>query len=485
MKSQHNSAQSRCRFGIACREITPPVGIYHRMWGAAKHDRATGVHGPLRASVLTFAPLRETSRIQDHQFLVTIDHCILGTKELDVILKAMTARVSITAEQVAVVCSHTHAAGLLSFDRSSLPGGELIPEYLNSLAQTIAELLQRSLQNLQAATLIYGTGRCSLAANRDFWDEQSGQYVCGYNPTEPADDTLLVARVDAEHESTLATIVNYACHPTTLAWDNTLISPDFPGTLRDVVEQATGAPCVFLQGASGELGPREGFVGDVKVAEKNGRQLAYAALAVLESLPRTKMAYQYTGPVVSGATIGTWAYRPMPNEELERLAIWSRWRGAIDLPYRTDFIPLDEIPKLLDQLESQEAEARAQGDEAAALNYRALAERRRREYGRRSALPAGETYPYQAAIWRMGEAVWLCVQGEPYSLLQTKLRERFSETPIIVASIGFSWGVAYLPPAEKYGLGLYQENIAVVVQGALEKAIEALGDQIEELLKSP
>ena len=279
MTIQVNFPQSRCRFGIACREITPPVGIYHRMWGAAKHDRATGVHQPLRASVLTFAPLVETRPLQDHQILVAIDHCILGTQELDIILKAMTAKVPLLEEQVAVVCSHTHAAGLLSLDRSNLPGGELIPEYLDSLAETIAELLQDSLQNLQAATLVYGTGRCSLAANRDFWDRESGQFVCGYNPAEPADDTLLVARVDAEDDSTLATIVNYACHPTTLAWDNTLISPDFPGALRDVVEQATGAPCVFLQGASGELGPRQGFVGDVEVAEKNGRQLGYAALA--------------------------------------------------------------------------------------------------------------------------------------------------------------------------------------------------------------
>ena len=155
------------------------------------------------------------------------------------------------------------------------------------------------------------------------------------------------------------------------------------------------------------------------------------------------------------------------------------------MPYRTDLIPLHKIPRFLKELESQEAEALAQGDEAAALKYRALAERRRREYARRSALPPAETYPYQAAIWRMGSAVWLCVQGEPYSLLQTQLRERFPETPLMVASIGFSWGVAYLPPAEKYGLGLYQENIAVVARGALEKAIDALGDQIEELLKIP
>ncbi len=408
-----------------------------------------------------------------------------GAKELDIIQKAITSAVPVSEEQVVVVCSHTHAAGLLSLDRVNLPGGELIPEYLDSLAETVKGLVQKALESQQPATMIYGTGRCSLAANRDAWDEDSRQSVCGYNPDAPADDTLLVARVDADDDRALATIVNYACHPTTLAWDNTLISPDFPGIMRDVVEQATGAPCVFLQGASGELGPREGFVGDVAVAEKNGRQLGYAALSVIASLPASKKVYHDAGPVVSGATIGTWAYRPMREDELQNLADWSRWRGAIDLPYRPDLIPLDEIPQLLEQFESQEAQARARGDEAAALNGRALAERRRREYARRLALPQGGTFPYQAALWRIGDAVWVCVQGEPYSLLQTKLRERFPGRPLIVASIGFSWGVAYLPPADKYGLGLYQENIAVVAQGSLETAIDVLGGRIEELLRGP
>lgn len=49
-----HTPQSRLRFGVARRDITPPVGIYHRMWGAASHDRSTGVHRPLTATALVF-----------------------------------------------------------------------------------------------------------------------------------------------------------------------------------------------------------------------------------------------------------------------------------------------------------------------------------------------------------------------------------------------------------------------------------------------
>ena len=48
-------AQSFCRGAIARRDITPPVGIYHRMWGAATHERATGIHRPLLATALAMA----------------------------------------------------------------------------------------------------------------------------------------------------------------------------------------------------------------------------------------------------------------------------------------------------------------------------------------------------------------------------------------------------------------------------------------------
>jgi len=107
--------------------------------------------------------------------------------------------------------------------------------------------------------------------------------------------------------SVLATLVNYACHPTTLAWVNKLISPDFIGAMRDVIEANTGAaPCLFLQGASGELAPAHDYVGDTAIADKHGRQLGYAAISALESMlsPRHKLTYR--GVMESGAPLAVW-----------------------------------------------------------------------------------------------------------------------------------------------------------------------------------
>jgi hypothetical protein len=275
-------------------------------------------------------------------------------------------------------------------------------------------------------------------------------------------------------------VVNYACHPTTLAWENTLISPDYVGAMREVVEQATGAPCLFLQGASGELGPREGYVGDTAVADRNGRQLGFAALSALAALPAADTHFHYTGPVVSGATLGAWAHESLPANEAKRKRFWQLWRWRELLPYRPGQPKAEQVEAELKQFQTDEEAARAAGDMQRAVDCRAMGERKRRLLHRLSQLPGGDAFPLQVALWRMGDAFWLGTQGESYSLLQTELRRRFPDTPIIVASIAADWGAAYLPVAAVYGTGIYQESIAVVAAGSLEQLIESVARRIAE-----
>jgi hypothetical protein len=107
-----------------------------------------------------------------------------------------------------------------------------------------------------------------------------------------------------------------------------------------------------------------------------------------------------------------------------------------------------------------------------------MAERKNRMLHRLEQLPKGDAYPLQVAVWRMGDAVWVGVQGESYNLLQTELRRRFPEKMIVVASIAGDWGASYLPPRELYDKAIYQVNIAVVAAGSLEQLIESITARI-------
>jgi hypothetical protein len=265
--------------------------------------------------------------------------------------------------------------------------------------------------------------------------------------------------------------VNYACHPTTLAWENTLVSPDYPGAMRETVESAVNAPCVFLQGASGDLGPREGFVGDPAVADRNGRQLAYAALEVLQSLPPPGTRFEYAGAVESGAVIGVWRHAPCDNVQTQAASQWRMNRWDAPLPYRPD-LPAQEVVRAERQAwQEKEQDAQKRGDPAA-RDARAMIERRTRLLRRLETLPAGPNYPFPVRLWRMGDVWWLAVSGEPYNLLQTELRRRVPQTPIVVITLSGGWGPSYLPPREIYGKGIYQESVSALAPGCLETLIE-------------
>ena len=481
MTTSINPQQSHVQFGIAHDDVTPPVGIYHRMWGAATHDRSTGIHRPLKATVMAIAPCDPIEN-DDQKLAVTLDLCTLGTMEMRAFLDRIAERANIDRDSICVFFSHTHGAGLMGLERSELPGGDMIPQYLDDLAAAVARLAGVAIGNSQPATISYGTGRCSLATNRDYLDTEQDKYVCGFNPDGEADDAVIVARVTGETGTILATIVNYACHATTLAWDNTLISPDYVGAMRDTIEKATDAPCFFIQGASGDIGPREGFVGDVAVADRNGRQLAYAALSALEELAPAKQQFVYTGPVVSGATIGTWQYQPASDDTIQKASLWQMATCQVGLPFRIDLPQQDKMLENQRRWQAEEEAAIAAKDEKRARDARAMVERSTRGLAHVKHLPAGDVFPYQADLWRIGDAIWIPLDGEHYNLLQRSLRERFPHHTLIIGTLANGSKAGYLPDTNSYGKGLYQERASFLKQGALEKLIEALTETIQKLI---
>ena len=80
--------------------------------------------------------------------------------------------------------------------------------------------------------------------------------------TDPVDDTLVAVRVvrdgaTSPADPVLATLTNYGCHPQSLGPANSLVSADWPGTTRQLLETEFGGTSLFLLGACGETGPVE------------------------------------------------------------------------------------------------------------------------------------------------------------------------------------------------------------------------------------
>jgi hypothetical protein len=442
---------TRCTFGVARRDVTPPVGIYARSWGAATHEVAEGVHRPLTATAAVFAPCDGEGL---ELALVALDIGWLQYAPDEIGLRAsIRERTGLREEQLLISMSHTHAAANANSQLTDKPGVELIKPYLDGLAEHIADAVVEARGAASDAIVTYGYGRCGLATNRDFWDEDAGRFACGFNPGAPADDTLLVARVTGDGGTMLATLFNYACHPTTLAWDNRLLSPDYIGAAREVLERAFDAPALFLHGASGELAPRDDYVGDTAVADRNGRQLGHAAAAAIEALPPPGTRFVYTGIVASGANLGTWEYRP---SEQSQHAVSGQLAAQLT---HVELLRKDE-PAIVESLTDAKPDAVQEREKALRRAFLELA------------LGDGPSHRMPLWTWRLGEALLVAVPDELYSVFQVELRRRFEGTPVFVLTTT-NGGVGYLCPRETYGSGRYQEQQSPYAPGCLEAAIDA------------
>jgi hypothetical protein len=221
-------------------------------------------------------------------------------------------------------------------------------------------------------------------------------------------------------------------------------------------------------------------VGDPAVADRNGRQLGHAALAALEGLPPPGTRFEYTGPVISGATIGTWAHRPLPPDRLRRQGQWRLCRWAVELPYRPDRLTRAQAEAEQARWRSEEETARRQGDAARTRDCRAMAERMMRYLTRLENLPPGPTFPLPVTLWQTGDAFWLTLECEHYNLLQRSLREKFPGVPIVLATLANSSRATYLPTADTYGKGIYQESITVLAPRCLEQVLDTVAVQIRQ-----
>ncbi|HRE50563.1 MAG TPA: hypothetical protein PK339_04020 [Flavitalea sp.] len=435
----------RGRIGVGQTDIDPPEGIYSRNWGAAADDTALGIHRPLKLTCISFEPLQGGKPL----VLISADLGIwkIAAEEREFRAAVLDA-LSLEEAQLMFCLSHTHAGPSISLADASMPGGQYIAAYREELCQRAVAIARTALSMATAATLTWYYSKCDLAANRDLPKPGTHKLSVGFNPGQPADDTLLTGRIVNDRGDIMAVIVNYACHPTTLAWDNRLISPDYIGAMREVVEHHTQAPCLFLQGASGELAPAEQYTGAVDIAERHGRRLGYCALAALEAMlpPETKLSFSHV--VESGAPLGIWEYKAQAfSSALSFL--------QIDIP-----LLLKDMPSLA-VLEQQWS----------SCPDRVLKERLWRKMGVRKTVGNGDTGKTHLWIWRLGNSFLIGQPNEAYSIFQLELRRGLM--PNAVAAINLVNGSAgYLPPRELYDQENYTVEQTPFARGSLELLIE-------------
>lgn len=439
--------------GVARRDITPPAGIRAKNWGPADWERSDGAHRPFTATALAIGA-------EEPLVLVAVD----GTwwRRVDderAVRDRVLRELGLPEERLIIALSHTHAGAVLCSADAHLPGGELIPGYLEALADGIAAAGREALAAAEPGHIDWTTGRCALAADREL--DLDGRALVGFNPDAPAaDDTVVIGRITDSRGRPVGTIVNYACHPTTLAWQNRLVSPDYVGALRELVEAETGAPVLFLQGASGELAPRQQYTGELEVADRHGRALGHAVLSALALLPAPGAELELSGVVESGAPLGMWTETPQPAS-----AAIAAVKDEVELD-------LTDLPTLA-ELEERWAD----------IDPRSRDERLGRARNLRDGYIDGPTVRHPVWAWRLGDALLVGHPGEAYSAFQTGVRREAGAHPVLVLNLANGPGFVYLPTAEAYRRGAYQAWQTPLAPGSLERLTDAAAQTLHTLVE--
>jgi hypothetical protein len=441
--------------GVARADITPPPNIYARSWGSAQHDAAEGIHRPLVVTCLYFSGGDPKLEL----YLICFD---LGWWYDNAHEQAIRERIlkdsGIRDDQLITHMGHTHSGPITNLQNLEREGGHLIPGYRDKIVEGAVAAILGAKANAQTAVASWASGRCDLARNRDLVLD-SETFLCGINPDGPSDDTVLVGRVTDMSGNIIATMVNYACHPVSLGGGNKLISPDYYGAMREVVERDTdGAPCLFLHGASGDMTPLRSYESDTAIADQNGRQLGYAALSTLTGMlpPEQELAFDRIED--SGARLGRWSLRPKPASTVLKIT-----RSQTELPY----VNLPTEAELLAAIKD--------------CTDRPLKERLERRLMVRQDVGDGTSRTVSTTLVQIGDAFLVGAPAEPYSAYQVEIRKRFPGHAVMVLNI-VNGNVGYLAPADTYNKpGLYQIKISLFQPGCMEQVIEDTSKSLKVL----
>lgn len=407
------------RVGLACVDITPPVG--YLLQGHSKRNQPSRrVHDPLFLKAMSIAEGDE------RVVMITSDLVYFAPAHVAAIKAEINRRTGLPAERVMITAAHTHTG---PFMFTSLPDDErLLPDYISLLTRKIVGAVLEAVDGEVPALLRWGTGEVDIGIMNRRRKDASGRVQMDPNPDRPVDPCLTVLAACAPHGGLRALLCNYTCHPTVLGTDIYEISGDYPGAFQNALQRMyPGALAMFANGCCGDvrpaiIDPATGLFkgGTFADTERMGRILACEAAQVFER-----------------------------TEEIPSGAVCGRLR-SFDLPLEETL-----LPSSLERLESaflRHQQSLTEHDGAALEKWRACWAARLAE-----GQPVPRAVPIDLQALHVGPARLVGIAGE--TMLEIGLRIRKAAAGCKLMLCGDANGVVgYLPTAEAVGEGGYETN---------------------------
>lgn len=181
--------------------------------------------------------------------LVGIDHIGFMCEDANRLREAIGKKLGITREKVMLCFSHTHSA----------PNVSLEPEYFHFLCEQVLFGVGEAEKNVAPVKAAWGMAEADIGVNRrdphGVLDRRTG----------------ILKIVDADTERLRLLVLRVTAHANVLLQDNYLISSDFIGVTRGLLEERYECKVMITQGASGNVKPK--YEGSLEALDKMAFEL--------------------------------------------------------------------------------------------------------------------------------------------------------------------------------------------------------------------
>lgn len=241
------------KFSFLKEKITPDIPVALVGFSFRKH-MGEGIHDDTYASVVVM-------QANEPVIIIALDVCYGNLSFANGIKEAIREKYGLSRDKIIINYSHTHSAVAVMGDAAGGQGiwneedyAEKI-RYSNMVKGKILGMIEEGFANLTEGDIYICKGESTFGVSRRYPSEEGILWKPYFNEDCMDKDLFLLKFVDRDGRMR-GLIYNYACHPTAMGSNNYLVSADFPGVVRKVLEEENpGLSVVFLQGCGADIKP--------------------------------------------------------------------------------------------------------------------------------------------------------------------------------------------------------------------------------------
>ncbi|MGH0685504.1 neutral/alkaline non-lysosomal ceramidase N-terminal domain-containing protein [Bacillus mycoides] len=408
------------KVGVCKVDITPPIGIdfigYHRDTGI------NNIEEHIYGTIFVF------EKDEMKTVFISIDNIGMLVEDTTMIRERVASELNEPLQQITVVYTHTHSGPETVGDHP------LIKSYKTILLNNVVQGAITANNNMRSCEVGWDVTTGDIGVNRRE-RTPDGKAKMGINIEGIVDKRIgVLAMRNAESKELAGVIVFCTAHPNVLKGDSDVLSADYPGMTREILEKIVNCPVIIVQGATGNVN-----------AKYRGSQEALK-----------QMAYVLSGHVLT--ILPTVTYRPIVNLRTISSTMQMKLK---DIP------EIEEIKRMAQLAEKQ---CGVNTEEWLTI----VLEKHRRNIQQVS-------IDLEIQLFQINDGIFSGIPMEPFS--ETALEMKESVQNELAFFGGYTNGyIGYLPTKEEYAYGGYEVELNPVVYGPVTNLLMPPEENTAELV---